>query len=59
MKDDNFDKDELSGLLNRNKDENLQIQAQIKETQQKLKQIKSAKKNDALYKDFIKNQKIR
>ncbi|MGA2516744.1 MAG: recombinase family protein [Thermodesulfobacteriota bacterium] len=57
IEDDRFDKNEMSRRLNRNKEETLIVEGKIKEARQKLTQAEEAKKNDVLYREFLKDKK--
>jgi len=56
FEDDGFDKNELGQRLNKNQNEILEIEAHLSEAQQRLENIKMAKENDHLLKDFLNNK---
>jgi len=55
--DVDFDKDELKKRLEKNHNEQLKIYALINEAQRKRDELKEAKKNDSLLKNFLNNKK--
>jgi hypothetical protein len=57
IEDDRFDKNEMARRLNTNREETLTIEGKIKEAQQRLIQIQEAKRNDDLYRQFLRNKK--
>jgi len=57
IEDDRFDKNEMAGRLNRNREETLTAEGKIKEARQRLTQAEEAKKNDSLYRQFLKDKK--
>lgn len=57
LADDRFDKDELAGRLARNREDTLTVESKIRDGQRRLTEIQAARKNDELYKRFMKDQK--
>ena len=57
IEDDRFDKNEMAGRLNRNKEETLTVEGRIKEVRRRLAQAEAAKRNDSLYRQFLRDKK--
>lgn len=57
IEDDRFDKNEMARKLNRNREETLTVEGKIKEARQRLAQAEAAKKNDDLYRQFLRDKK--
>jgi len=51
-----FDKNELSRRLNLRNDEILELEAKISDTRQEISELKEAKKNDQIWKNFVENE---